>query len=593
MSESIIASILYQIGFIAFFAVLFLLKKSERKLSGVIWLVLTLMIEMCWGAFTAAFINIVRIPVNIYSMGVIYLLSAVLVGVKVRKEKEFQKYKWEMLDILVSVVVFLGMAALVLYKVGLGLEPVFSNSDAAVHLKNAMSVIQSEKLPTMYFAPFQLAMVLEVVSPVCAVYNFYKIFIVVDVFLFSLEIIFFYLFCKEYFEKKWMKLGGAVLCIFYAAGYPLMSYLMTFYYWALGVMLMGVIVLLLRQYRRKEIRRDYAVFAIMLGCNAVTMCYMLLGPVTFIAAFICLVFDVKQEGKIVTKKNFLLALKVFLVPTLLAIYYCYFEFLQKKAMSAADVIAIDGGIYRNVYINFLLIMPLVAYMIIRSVKKKKADENMIFFLSILVFVLVLFVLVLRGKVSGYYYYKFYYPLWFFAFVLAIQGVGELLEKQWEILASYGLVIAFLFVMHFGGIEQWVVKHPANVQDEEYAGGVFHIYDFNRAYLSNRNKAFSEEQMDICKYVVEELEEKENVPLIANQQNYEKCYWYEAITGEDSSEYYGWFYKFKKVAKKLDEQKVKYFAVFKDSAVFLENQEYFEEFSTVYENAAGVIYSTAR
>lgn len=593
MSGSITASILYLIGFIAFFVTLFLLKKSEKKLNGVMWLVLTLIIEMCWGAFVAALINIVHIPVNICSMGIIYLVSALLIGIKVRREKEFQKYKWEMLDILVSAVVLLGMAALVVYKAGLGLEPVFSNSDAAVHLKNAMSVVQSEKLPTMYFAPLQLAMVLEVMSPVCAVYNFYKIFMVVDAFLFALEMIFFYLFCKEYFEKKWMKLVGAVLCIFYGAGYPLMSYLMTFYYWALGVMLMGVIALLLRQYRRKEIRRDYAVFAIMLGCNAVTMCYMLIGPVTFIATFICLLFDVKQEGRIVTKQNILLALKVFLVPTLLAVYYCYIEFLQKKAMSAADVIAIDGGIYRNVYINFLLIIPLVAYTIIRSVKKKKVDENMIFFLSILVFVLALFVLVLKAKVSGYYYYKFYYPLWFFSFVLAIQGMEELLEKQWEMAVSYGLVVAFLFVMHFSGIEQWMVKHPANVQDEEYAGGVFHIYDFNKAYLLKKDKAFTEEQMDICKYVVEELEAKENVPLIANQQNYEKCYWYEAITGEDSSEYYGWFYKFNKVAKKLDEQKVKYFAVFKDSAVYLENQAYFEGFSAVYENAGGVIYSTVR
>lgn len=591
MTGSIIASILYVTGFVLCFAAIFLLPKSEQKLNGVMWLVLSLLAEMCWGGFVAAIINIVHIPINIYSMGIVYLVSAVLLGVKSYREKKIQSYEWSLLDILFSLGVFLLVGYMVLKKAGTDLNLVFVNSDAAVHLKNAVSVVLNQELPTMYFAPFQTAMVLEVMMPAVPIYDFYKVFFVIDAFLFAVEVIFFFLFCQEYLKKKWMKVIGIFMCIFYAAGYPLLSYIWTFYYWALGVMLMGMVTLLVRMYRKNEIRRNYILLLLMLSCNGVTMCYMLIGPMTFIAAFLCLAVTAKSEGKLVTKGNVLMALKVFLAPTLLAIYYCYFEFLRKQGMSATEVISIEGGIYRELYVNFLFVMPIVAYMVVHSIYKRKADENMIFFLTLCAFVLVLFVLAVKLRVSGYYYYKFYYPLWFYAFVLAIQGMEKMLEKHWEVLVSYGLVFVFLFGLHFGGIERKIVESSANFQTEEHAGVLFDLYDNNRPFVLKSDITFSKDYMDICKYVVDELESEKDIPLIATQENYEKCYWYEAITGEDSSDYYGWWHKFKNVRKKLDGQKVEFFAVFKDSPVFEENEDYFTQFEVVYENETGVIYRT--
>ena len=78
MNGSMVASILYVTGFFTLFAAIFLLPKSEKKLNGVMWLILTLLAEMCWGGFVAGVINIVHIPVNIYSIGLVYLVSAVL-----------------------------------------------------------------------------------------------------------------------------------------------------------------------------------------------------------------------------------------------------------------------------------------------------------------------------------------------------------------------------------------------------------------------------------------------------------------------------------------------------------------------------------
>ncbi len=593
MNGSIFASILYTIAFVAFYVTMLLLKKSERKLNGVSWLVFTLLIELCWSGLIVAIINIVHIPINIWSVGIIYLLSAILVGIKIYREKEIQKYEWNLYDILVSVGVFVTVALMLYRRVGVGLQLNMINSDAAVHLKNAVSVVLEQKLPTMYFAPFQTAMVLEVTMPWVAIYNFYKVFMIVDAILFAVEIVFFFAFCREYLEKVWMKILGVIICVFYAAGYPLMSYQFTFYYWAMGVMMMGFVALLLRMYRKEEIRRDYIILFLSMACNAVTMCYMLIGPMTFIAAFICLMLIVKKDGKLVTKSNIALALKVFLIPTILAVYYCYFEFLRKEQMSAVDVIAFDGGIYRELYINFLLLIPIVVYMIVRAIRKKKIDENMIFFLVTCLFVFVLFVLAIKLRVSGYYYYKFYYPLWFFAFVLTLQGVKELLENQWEAVIAYGALFVFLFVMHYGGVEEKVVAHSARFQEEIRSSEFFHIYDYNLAYMQVNNTNFKEDYMEMCKYIVDELETSKDVPLIATMENYATCYWYEAITGEDSSDYYGWWYSFDDVSKKLEKQKVEYFAMCKDSPVWENYEHYFKEYPVVFENENSVVYSTKR
>lgn len=589
MNASIIASILYVAGFLSLYVAVFLLPKSGKKLNGVMWLILCLLAEMCWGAFAASIINLVRIPINIYSVGILYLISAVILGMKIHREKKIQKYEWSCLDILLSLAVFLMIAFIVYRKAGPGMELIFFNSDAAVHLKNAVSLVLTQRLPVMYFAPFQLGLVLEVMMPAVKIYDFYKVFIVVDAAFLGIEVIFFFQFCREYLKNWRMKVIGIVMCVLYTAGYPMLSYLFTFYYWAIGVMLFGFAALLLRMYREGEVNRRYLVFLLMLCSNASVMCYMLTAPMVFIATFLGLAVIVKAEGKLITRENILLALKVFLLPTLLAIYYCLFEFLMKECLTAAEVISTDGGIYRELYMNFLLLLPLTAYTVIRAIHRKKVDENVIFFGTTCAFVLVLFVFAGFKLVSGYYFYKFYYPLWFFVFVLAVQGIESLLEEQWEILAGLGVMCALLFVMHYGKLEQLVVLSKANFQEEYRADAFFSLYDHNLNYLKLRGSTFPDEYMDICRYVVDELDQEGNVPLISSEDKYEKCFWYEALTGNDCSEYYAWRYDFDEVEEKLDSGSTEIFAIFKDTEVFQKNKDYFSDFEVIYENSTGAVY----
>ena len=581
-------SVLYLLGEIGFYITLFLLRKSEKKLNGVIWLIITLLLEMCWSVLTAGILNLVHIPINITSIGLVYLVSAVLLGVKLYRDKEVQKYRWNVLDIVFTVLVFAGVTGIVLYKAGPQLGMTFHNSDAAVHLKNAVQFVQEEHLPTMYFAPFQLGMLIEIAKPVVAIYSYYKIFLLFDAFLFALEISLFVLYFNEYVSKRWMQVAGFFFALLCAAGYPMHSYLFSFYYWGLGVALMLCAAYLLQKYRRQEIRGGYALFALMLVCNGVTMCYMLFGPLTFVAVFFCLISIMRKEGTLVCGKNIVTMLQVFLLPTILAVYYCYVQFLQKQAMSASDVMTIDGGIYRELYANFILLIPFVLYALIRAFRKKQVEENTIFFITTAVCVLILFVLTYKDRMSGYYFFKFYYPLWVFAFALTFYGVLEMKKEHWESLLSYGALIVFLFVMHYGHIESKIIEHKKSLLAEEYASMFFNLYDNNKAWLVDAQPLFTETYMELCRYKVDHLSGEE-VPLLSSQEGYAKCYWYEAATGEDCSDYYGWQNSYKEIIKKLKANGVKYVAVYREDSIYGEHASDFEKLERVYDNGTGCIW----
>ena len=103
--------------------------------------------------------------------------------------------------------------------------------------------------------------------------------------------------------------------------------------------------------------------------------------------------------------------------------------------------------------------------------------------------------------------------------------------------------------------------------------------------------YPEEYFEICNYVVEELESDKEIPLLSTIENYSSCYWYEGITGNDSSDYYGWHYSLYDVQEKLENREVEYFVVYKNSPIYVQNAAYFMEFEWVYENELGFVAKT--
>lgn len=419
--------------------------------------------------------------------------------------------------------------------------------------------------------------------------NLYKIYILIDATMFLLESAFFMVIIRDFITSKAMKVIGLIIGALYMLGYPMNSYLYSFFYWAAGVMLIGYMLLMLRYYENGKIDRRVSIIGMMLCCGALPVAYMLFGPVIYIASFLVLLIFCKKEGKIVCKKNILLALKVYLLPTLLAIYYCYFDYLRSMDLSTVEILNLEGGNYRDLFINFVWTLPFVIYILIRSWKKKKLDETIVFTIFVGALTFTIFVLVYKGKLSAYYFYKFYFPIWMFFYIITTQAMKELWKKAKEIVLSFGIVFLFLATICFSGVEVKIINAQRNLIAFERTSDLFDIYKFNIWLWNNHVLQYPEQYFEICNYVIEELgDEKKEVPLLATLENYSKCYWYEGITGQNCEEFYGWDYTFEEVQQKIENKEVNYFTVYKNSPIYDAYSEYFNEFEHVFENELGFV-----
>ncbi|EOT28306.1 hypothetical protein C805_00448 [Eubacterium sp. 14-2] len=581
MEGSIISSVFFVVSVSLLYVGIFRIKKSENPLNGVIWVMMNFISLLCWGAFCGGIINMLHIPVNIVSMGAIYLVSAAAVFFKIKKDGETQNYEWKKYDIIYTCIFAGVIFLLLLNRITIHMDFVFNNSDAAVHMRNSLTIVRTGKLDTMYFAPMHNALITEIFLPFIEKVSTYKVFMMVDGAMFILEAVFFMTMIRDYLNKTVLKILGITIGFAYVFGYPMHSYLLCFFYWGIGVLLIEYIITLVKEFAAGNIRKETGLFLMMTGCTSITMCYMLFGPVSYVAVFVCLCVWFCKKNTLFSWDTVKISLQIFLIPCIMSVYYCYFLFLKKQNLSIGDALNLQGGIYGELFINFIWVMPFVIYRLIKSVKRKHLDEIMIFFLCFLAMVLSIGVLAVLEKASAYYYFKFYYPVWMLGFIITAQAVVEIYDEARDLLLSGLFAAVILLGISVTNLEERVQNRGIGYGDR--TSELFDIYYHNVTEYRNRKIVFDKDYLEACNYVMENMGKTENVPLISLIDNYEYCYWYEALTGEDSSDYYTWDFGMNDIMDKLNHKETKHFVICKTHPVYLLHQDYFDSFHWVFEN----------
>lgn len=574
MQSSIIASVLFVIGFIGLYATFYMLQKSYKTQNCIVWLVLDLVTVLCFITLIGGIMSIVRIPVNLWSIGIVLLITAIGLGLYIHKTKKIQKYYFKVYDLIYVLFFAVVIFAICYAKVAPDIHMSFYNSDSAVHFKNTMRVVRTGQISVMYMSELINSLFIEVFMPFMLEVNLYKVFIIMDIIFLILEIIVFMVVTREYLDSFALKVIGLVIGLLYFGGYPFNSYLYDFLYWGIGVMIIIYLLYFVRLYQRNELDKRYVVIAMMMACNAVTQCYMLFGPVTYVAVFVTLIMIRKQSGKLMTWENVKLALAVFSVPTILSIYFCYFMFLRKQSMSVGDVISINGGIYTELYINFIWMIPFVIYEFIMMIKKKKIDELMICLIMFGLMAVTCCGLVFKGKVSSYYFYKMYYPLWALCFMITVRAISQIWCTARELFIGMACTFVFVAIMSFSGIENKLLNSETDIVRENKSLAVLDIYNFNKLVYQQLCPSMPNQFLEAFNYVIQEFDD-EDVPMVTSIELYKFCYWYEGITGYDCSQYYGWENDIDTICKRMEGNGVKHFVVILDSAMWYDNHEIFK------------------
>ena len=180
----VLASVYFCITFAGAWLAMFFYPRSVRTERGVAGIFLSYLTLVCWGVIPAGILSLIRIPVQLFSMGTVYLLTCLgLFGLICRRGKR-QRYKWELYDILTAVFMLVIVLAIAFCYFTPELKLRYWTSDAAVHMTYALNTYRNGEVFNMYFAPLYNALVIGVLSPFLTDLTLYKGFMVADLSMF-------------------------------------------------------------------------------------------------------------------------------------------------------------------------------------------------------------------------------------------------------------------------------------------------------------------------------------------------------------------------------------------------------------------------
>ncbi len=586
----------FVVSFISFVGSVLFYPKAEEKLSLLAEGLMSILFVMCFGAVAAGAYKLIKVPVNVGTVSIIYAVPSIILWAMIAGKKKVQKLsigKREIFSAGLLTVVFLAVELTVFsYE----MRPSYNyNTDAGNHLGAALDIVRTGKVSGMYFSAFHNAMLIDLFTPFLEEIKYYKAFVFADSLGYYFQILFIYAMMSSIAKKKVTGYVAPVLAALCWLGYPLYSYIDGHYvYWGWGAVLVCYVFYEIVQCREKKRSTAWLGANLLAGFSGTVLCYNLFAPAVLWVLLIVGILEGKKRKIKFTKKNLLL-LGGGIVFCILVALFGYFSFFHgySRETSILASLRVHGGCYRNLYSDFLWTLPILIVFFIYCFKKKHMYTYGVIYLSLVALQIIVLCAHFAGVISGYYYYKFYYPLWIMHWVviaLTMETV-KIEESEKKYVYSYLAVLGISLVSSFGHVEERINElGPEWLTDEGTLGN--NLYYKNMEILQHDFEAekYSTAQFEICQYVMEHFGGTDEIVYFAGWKDCQgQSNWYSAITGMPNNLTYriveseGDSWK-----KLLDGDKVKRYVVLKESALYKDNTEYFNEKNWIFENEEGFI-----
>lgn len=589
--------IMFIAAFVLLFAGFLVLKKTSGKISFLKSMVICLITELCMGALIAGCFKLIRLPVGLFSMGLGFLLLAFAVWGWIFFHKETQSYMVDTADFYAFAVITVFFVCLFLKVFTPGIDLVYKNSDPGAHYGMALQAMQTGKLGRMYFSELYNSLAMELMQPALSEITLYKAFILSDSFFNYVNILMFYILLSTVFRSKFLQAVSPFLCILYFLGWPFYSYVAGGYvYFGIGITLVSYtvyLILLLRD--NKDERAVKALLAmIVLGLFSVTVCYFLFTPVLCLITAGCLLYWLKEKKIVIPKALLVKIAGAVLVLGGILFCICFFGFFKGNVNRILISLRIEGGIHRELYKDFLFLLPQVIFMGWYYYKQKKTDFLFLSWAVTAGITGIAFLIYLFGAVSGYYYYKLYYLNWLFLWLICAQAAEYFWKEKRVFLYAYGIPVVATVILTLLGTDSYLIKRDMINASSPV---LFPIYGVAMDYIENSEET---EEMDglrsVSLYINENLEGEDfGIPLIYSMDKYIYPVWYRSFTGysgkqadrgnDDSVEKY-----LGNVLEQLEEDGCKYFLIIKSADCYIENTALLERYDEVYNNGYYGIYN---
>lgn len=597
--------IAYLITIVILSIMFFLLKKYDKQINALVWGTITVLLILCYNVFICYVLSLFRIECNLMVLSLINLIVSILIGIKIKKDGEIQKYEIKINDILFAILLFLIVIIVTFINFGLPFNIKYETEDPAFHYLASLEFYKNSTLLN-YVEPGQIfnfqtfmpaayvntGLLFKAFSSFMTEMDFYKIFIAFDIFTLYLGGMLFFSLLLKKFKKSSTYLIGIIFTLIYTLGYPFNSLIFGFEYLNFGINTIIAILILAPYLKDNGFKNIYIVAIIALLTFSLFFSYYLFIPLVFMALGIyMLIYMIKDSiGKgiigLFAKKNVLSVLAIFVFPTILGLSYFILPTLLKGEQTTLSAINTEGYTYSNLYGNFIMFMPLSIYYICECIRRKSFSIEFIIFIFTIIYSILFFTLGMFGIISAYYFYKIYYILWGLILYATFSAICNI-EKNYEM-----KIFAYIFVVVYIGIIMYTIlsiDEKINMRASYFASSdmmsaVVGIDVYNKNKAISNYSVFSNEEIDILKYY-NKLENKNSVEVYGSK---EQQFWIYAILGISNHTSKKEFNK--KQILSIDNwfsKETKYMLYFKNGNEF-ETIKDSSQYSIVYQNELGGI-----
>ena len=247
--------------------------------------------------------------------------------------------------------------------------------------------------------------------------------------------------------------------------------------------------------------------------------YYFFVPVIYSSLGLFMLFDMvinrknKNIFSIFTKQNIIIVITTLILPTIFG--FCYFVLpgLIENGQTAINHIITEGYIYRDLYSNFLMLIPLALFYIIYSLKNKKNSLSTIMLILCTVFTVYLLKKGLKAEASSYYYYKIYYLIWIVVLYMITQASFIMIEsKQAIYIGSYICTYLIIIIASLIEIDAKISNINLLFNPNSYLKAYTDIYVFNYKKMNEEKTIYTSNQIKAINSLIKEAEDRSEIQI---------------------------------------------------------------------------------
>lgn len=476
-------AIVYMVSCVTWIMGFYKIKKTDKILNGCTFIVISIFAFMCHQASVAFVLKYTFITLNNLTFALCNLAMSVLWGYIAVIKKNTQKYTYAIGDIIAFIIFAVAVLCISSIQFGTSFD-LFNYQctwDSSVHLQYARDFAKNGELTSLYFMALNMGLWLQSVWAFNSFDTGCQMFIWSDICILLMCACLFWHLIRYHINSKVSFFLGIIFTLLYTVGYPLNNMVFGTSYLGSGNNIVIFLMVIMLLFIEDKMYKQFFAYILVCGCIGLLVSYSLFTPIVFSAIAIYFVLSYCKK-KAISRKVLIGAL---IIISLLGVSLV--ALLQDSFWDAVSGLKTEGQIYRNLSLNFVFFVPFI----IMSVKKTKIGNfSLIMFWMTTAYVLVCLLCVLSGRMSGYYYFKNYYVLWFICFYTSFEIIVENIKAN-SFMRSYLMGWALLMVIGMSDIGTKIDTYTdevygyGSVFGEAHIYNLFDLYRFNRGCMKNR------------------------------------------------------------------------------------------------------------